>query len=73
MIRFNMYIPKVFKKYYISNVLLRCEMLGLKVDELSTTSGVSVFVTRLPNSTCVRVYNLDHSVQLFKWEDFFTW
>lgn len=74
MIKFNINLKKDKKRYIEKNIRLRCDLIGLLVDNTSLTSGLYVEILHSTNFQIdVRVFNLDKSVLLFSWIDSFTW
>lgn len=73
MIKYSVSLKPNKKRYMEENVMLRCGLMGLKVDKSSSTSGLYVDITFKEFSIKVSVYNIDKSVRLFSWEDNFTW
>lgn len=74
MIKFNKELTPEGKEYITANVMLRCKLLGILLDENSTDSGVFVNIPFHSESYIqVSVYNLDKSVLLFSWVDNLYW
>lgn len=73
MIKFNTVLKKDKKRYIEKNIKVRCDLMGLFVDNSSLTSGLFVEVINTRFQIEVKVFNLDKSVLLFSWIDSFTW